>query len=251
MNNSAAKSKEKSVQWLRLLIGLILVFGIFQWTATALESDRGQFGGLVGLLVVTATVLAEKLLFNKSFKDSIKAVGIRFPNKIGFLTVSGICLLIWLTIFIFALATNSRFDFYPNWYLLVSGLFFQAGVAEEILFRGYLFGRIREKYTFWKAAILAAFPFILVHLILFYSLPWAIAVASILLSILLSFPFARLFELDGSIWAPAILHFVVQGTIKILIVSGESANLFPIFWMAVCAVIPWIVFVVSNNSKSE
>lgn len=238
------------VQWLKLLVGLIVIFALFHWTATVLGSDRGQFGVLIGLLVVGALTFAEKVLFGKSFKESIKFIGLTRPNKIGLLTVIIICLIMLLSVLVFAFATNSSFSFYPDWYWLVPGLFFQAGIAEETLFRGYLFGHIRQKYTFWKAATLAAFPFILVHLIMFYSLPFPIAAASIILSIILSFPLARLFELDGNtIWSPAILHFVVQGTVKVLVAEGESANLFPLFWIAVCATIPLLVFFVRGRAK--
>ena len=250
MKDHSLNLQENSVQWLKLLLGLIVIFALFHWTATVLGSDRGQFGVLIGLLVVAALIFAEKVLFGKSFKESVKFIGLMRPNKIGPLTVIIICLIMLLSVLVFAFATSSSFSFYPNWQFLIFGLFFQAGIAEETLFRGYLFGHIRQKYTFWKAATLAAFPFILVHLIMFYSLPFPIVAASIILSIIMSFPLARLFELDGkTIWSPAILHFVVQGTVKVLVASGESAELFPLFWIAVCAVIPLLVFFVPHRAK--
>ncbi len=252
MEHNSSNLEKTSVQWLKLLAGLIVVFAMFHWTADALGSDRGQFGVIVGLLIVASLIFAERFLFGKSFKESVEALGLTQPNKIGLLIVIAICVLMFLTIFIFAAATNSTFSFYPEWYWLIPGLFFQAGLAEETLFRGYLFGHIRQKYTFWKAATLAAFPFILVHLILFYTMPLPIAAASIILSIITSFPFARLYELGGkTIWSPAILHFVVQGTVKILVASGESAEIFPIFWIAVCALIPLLVFFVPNHEKDN
>jgi hypothetical protein len=88
-------------------------------------------------------------------------------------------------------------------------------------------------------------PFTVVHLILFFSMSWPIALASILLALVMSFPLAKLFELGGrTIWAPAIVHFVVQGLVKVVVVSGESAGLFPVFWMTVCAVVPLCAFCV-------
>ena len=236
------------MQWLRLFLGLVLVFALFHWTASVLGSDRGQHGVLIGLLVVAAIITAKIFLFNKSFKESVKEVGLTSPKSSGILIAILISVLMLLTILVFSSVTDSSFSFYPKWYLLVPGLFFQAGIAEETLFRGYLFGHIRTKYSFWKAAILAAVPFILVHLMMFYSLSFAIAFASILLAVVTSFPFARLFELGGNtIWAPAILHFVVQGTVKVLIASGESAETFPLFWIAVCALIPLLVFLMPEK----
>ena len=241
-------TQNHSVQWLRLSFGLVLVFALFHWTASVLGSNRGEFGIIIGLLVVTATIAVKIFLFNRSLKDSVKDVGLTRPNALGILIAFVISVLMLLTIFVFAIVTDTSFSFYPDWYLLIPGLFFQAGIAEETLFRGYLFGYIRKKFSFWKAAGTAAIPFILVHLIMFYSLPFAIAFASILLSVIMSFPLARLFEFGGNtIWAPAILHFVVQGTVKVLVASGESAQSFQLFWITVCAVIPLLVFLLPGK----
>ena len=65
--------------------------------------------------------------------------------------------------------------FYPGWISLLPGLFAQAGIAEEVLFRGYLFGHVRVGRTFWRAAAVSMLPFVSVHLILFFSMPWPIA----------------------------------------------------------------------------
>ncbi len=236
------------MQWFRLFVGLILIFALFHWTASVLGSDRGQFGILIGLLIVGATIAAKIFLFNRSFKQSVKEVGLTRPNGSGIFVAILICFLMLFTVFVFTFVTHSSFNFYPDWYLLVPGLFFQAGIAEETLFRGYLFGHIRQRYSFWKAAGIAAVPFILVHLIMFYSLPFAIALASILLAVVTSFPFARLFELGGNtIWAPAILHFEIQGAVKVIVPSGEPAQTFPLFWIAVCALIPLLVFLLPDR----
>ena len=75
-------------------------------------------------------------------------------------------------------------------------------------------------------------------------MPWPVALAALLLSLVLSFPLARLFDLGGStIWPPALIHFVVQGTVKIVEVSGPGSPAFPLVWIAASAVIPMLVFV--------
>jgi hypothetical protein len=89
--------------------------------------------------------------------------------------------------------------------------------------------------------MLATVPFVAVHLVLFATMPWPVALAAVLLSTIISFPLARLFELGGNtIWAPAILHFVVQATIKIVETPGDTG--LPIAWMAASMIIPWLVF---------
>jgi membrane protease YdiL (CAAX protease family) len=109
------------------------------------------------------------------------------------------------------------------------------------LFRGYLFRRLRQGRSFWKAALLAMIPFVVVHLFMFATLPWTIALAAVVLAIVISFPLTHLFELGrNTIWAPAILHFTVQGAIKVLELPGDT--LLPVVWMAASATIPYLAF---------
>ena len=99
---------------------------------------------------------------------------------------------------LFVRAKGLTSTFYPGWVSLLPGLFAQAGIAEEVLFRGYLFGQVRVGRTFWRAAALSMVPFVSVHLVLFFYMAWPIALASVLLAIAISFPLAYLFELGGT-----------------------------------------------------
>jgi membrane protease YdiL (CAAX protease family) len=231
------------LQVLKLLGGLIVVFALFHWIATVLGSDRGQAGIVVGLIIAAATVAFEAALFKKPVIEAARFVGLGRPAARGLAIALAISLLLFLTIPAFGAATSSAFSFYPGWLWLVPGIFFQAGIAEETLFRGYLFGHFRERHDYWKAASLSAIPFVLVHLIIFYSNPWPIAAASVLLAVITSFPLSRLFEIGGNtIWPPATVHFAIQSGVKLFIPEGESAGLYPLYWIAACAVMPWIVF---------
>ena len=131
----------------------------------------------------------------------------------------------------------------PGWGWMLPGLFAQAGIAEEVLFRGFLFRYVRIGRSFWRAALLSMVPFVGVHLLLFWTMPWPVALAALLLSVIISFPLARLYELGGNtIWAPALLHFVVQGAIKVVNLA-EGAESFAIGWMIASAVVPLLIFV--------
>jgi hypothetical protein len=58
-------------------------------------------------------------------------------------------------------------------------------------------------------------------------------------------PLAYLFELGGNtIWGPAILHFVIQAVVKVTTLSDGDGPVFPIVWMATCASVPFLVFLV-------
>ena len=144
--------------WRKLLFGLIAVFVLFQWIATYTGSTRGEAGVLVGLIVVTAMVIVERIGFQDSFIDAKRSVGLLLPKAQGVIVGIVIAKAMFAMIFIFSWLTGSTFEMYPNWQLLMIGIFFQAGIAEETMFRGFLFGHLRQRHTFGKAVFFSAIP---------------------------------------------------------------------------------------------
>jgi hypothetical protein len=51
----------------------------------------------------------------------------------------------------------------------------------------------------------------------------------------------------NTIWAPALVHFVTQGALKIVILPDEIATTLPIAWIAAGAVVPYFVFFVRRS----
>jgi membrane protease YdiL (CAAX protease family) len=234
-------------EWLRLLLGLTLVFALFQWLGAALASDRGQAGLVVGALVVVAIFAVERVLFARSLRIAARTLGLGRPQAKGLLVAAGAGLMLVSIVPVFVSVTGASAALVTGWASLIPGLFAQAGIAEETLFRGYLFGHLRPGRSFWRAAAVSMLPFVAVHLFLFVTMPWPIATASLLLAVVISFPLAHLFELGGAtIWAPALLHFVVQGTVKIVVMSGVSASTFALVWIAASAILPMLVLLIAR-----
>jgi membrane protease YdiL (CAAX protease family) len=227
--------------WGSLLVGLAIVFVLFQGLAHALTSDRGQAGLPVAAVVIAALLAVERVLFGQSAMSALRSLGFGLPAFSGLSVALAVSVLLLAVIPIYAWMRGAAIVPYPSWPWLVPGLFAQGGVAEEALFRGYLFGRLRRGRSFWRAATLAAVPFVLVHLYLFATLPWPVALASVLLATVISFPLSHLFELGGNtIWPPALLHFTVQGAVKVLEVPSDA--FMPVVWMMASAALPYLAF---------
>ena len=234
--------------WLKLTASVGGVFLAFHLLADALGSDRGQAGVQVGAVVVALTLAVDRALFGSRGRAARLALGFDRAALLGLVVSATICLVMLAAVPIFSLSVQSNAIWRPTPPLHVLGLAMQAGVAEELLFRGYLFGRLRDGRSFGRAAFAAMPPFVLVHLMLFFTMPWPVALAAVLLAAVMSFPFARLYEIGGhTIWAPALLHFVVQGTVKIVEFPLAGATTFPIVWMLVAAIVPWLVFLVRRR----
>ncbi len=238
-------------EWARLLLGLLAIFTLFQWSAVSLGSDRGEAGLLVGALVLGTTLAVERAWTGQTLRSAAHAIGLGIPHRTGLAVSFGISALLLLVVPIYALVTGASVTIDARSLWLLPGLFAQAGIAEEVLFRGYLFGHLRHGRSFWRTAGLSMLPFVAVHLLLFFTMPWPIALAALSLSVVLSFPLAHLFELGGpTMWPPAVLHFVVQGTVKILNISGDASSLFPIVWMASSVLIPLLALVIPRPPES-
>lgn len=80
-------------------------------------------------------------------------------------------------------------------------------IAEELLFRGYLFGRIRERFGFWLTTIVVSIVFGIVHL------QWNVGIDVAVLSIFLCY----LREKTGTIWASMVLHAIKNGVAYVLL----------------------------------
>jgi membrane protease YdiL (CAAX protease family) len=231
--------------WVRFTAGLLAIFVLFHQLAVVLGSSRGEAGLLVAAVVVAATIAAQVVLFGQPPATAIRWLGLGRPALRGVIAALAIALLLALIIPAFAAVRGLSVESYPGWVWLLPGLFAQAGIAEETLFRGYLFHHVREGRTFWRAVLVSLVPFAAIHLLLFRTMPWPVAMAAVALAVAVTPPLAYLFELGGNtIWGPAILHFVIQGLVKIVQIAGEASIVFPIVWMAACGTVPFLLFLV-------
>lgn len=87
-----------------------------------------------------------------------------------------------------------------------------APVAEEILFRGYLFGKLRKHAPLWISILITSVLFALVHF------QWNVALDVFALSIVL----CLLRVVSGSIWPSILLHMLKNGIAFYLLFINPS-----------------------------
>ena len=76
-----------------------------------------------------------------------------------------------------------------------------APIAEEMIFRGYLYGKLKKRIPWWGAAVLTSILFGLAHG------QWNVAVDTFVLGMFLS----TLREFTGSLWPAILLHMAKNG----------------------------------------
>lgn len=224
------------------IAGFFVLWLVLDRSAAWLGSLSGEGGLIVCALVLAVAILLERLLFAQRPLAALRDLGLVAPAAPGL--VAALVLSAALLAFypVWAALTGTPLTLRDGWVAMLPGLFAQGGVAEETVFRGYLFRHFRTGRTFWRAALVSAVPFVAVHLLLFATLAPAIAAASVVLAVSISFPLAWLFERGGNtVWAPAVVHFVVQGSIKVVETADAFAPLVAA-WIVLAAVLPWAVF---------
>ncbi|MGE7946920.1 CPBP family intramembrane glutamic endopeptidase [Lysinibacillus sp. NPDC093688] len=91
------------------------------------------------------------------------------------------------------------FDDYLNGFLM-------AGLAEEIVFRGLILQEINKKMTFWKANIITALLFLVVHYPIWIYDEKIFHIGTHLYVLFLGLLFGFVYKKTGSIWSVIILH---------------------------------------------
>lgn len=130
-----------------------------------------------------------------------------------------------------------------NWLWKLSGIVAIHGVAEEALFRGFLFHHLREGRTFNRAAFLSLLAFAVAHVYLFTYMPAPLALFATLLSLASAFPFAYLFERGGNtIWAPVLLHVSIHA-VSFFDISEPHVMTAGVVWMTFLMLMLVLIYV--------
>jgi len=102
-------------------------------------------------------------------------------------------------------------SYYEYWLVFVT-LIIVAPIAEEVLFRGYLYGKLRKIIPVWAAVGIVSLLFGAVHG------QWNVAIDVFVLSIVL----CSLREVTGNIWAGVLLHMLKNGLAFYLLFINPS-----------------------------
>lgn len=84
-----------------------------------------------------------------------------------------------------------------------------APIVEELLYRGYLYSKLRNSFSIWLSIIVTSIAFGAAHLWVGPDLPlqWAVAVDTFTLSLVM----CATREYTGAIWVPIMMHMAKNG----------------------------------------
>ncbi|MDQ3123816.1 MAG: CPBP family intramembrane metalloprotease [bacterium] len=195
------------------------------------ESVAGQFTYVLLAEVIAITLIFHLLKRAHIMRARIGWVRPAFRDVGWSLIAYGIYFMVYLAVIIIAqklipslnVDQEQKIGFdtaYSNLHLLMTfvSLVVLPPLAEEIIFRGYLYSSLRSKFNFKKATILTSILFGIAHLQFGAGAPllWVAAIDTFILSYFLCY----LRERTGSLWAPILLH-AIKNCIAYVILFGS------------------------------
>ena len=199
------------------LIAWILV-GLFHITDSGMNNNAIQavFTAITYLVAVTVTIFVPWLIIkNKTTREEL---GIRGLPTWSDLLLAPIGFIVFMFVATILLALLQKFlpgvDWQQNQNVGFSNLLTQsdfmltfvmlvivAPIAEEVIFRGWLYGKLRAKIPAIPAIILVSILFGIVHG------QWNVGVTVFVMSIVM----CTLREITGTIWGGVLLHIIKNG----------------------------------------
>lgn len=239
-------------QTVKLYLSFIAAFFVMHYTGEVLMKLPYISNAVVVFVAVLLTILSlNKLIYDKSIKTSISNIGLRKTNLSGLAPGIFVSAALLCTYPLIGYLLNASITLANSWQWNMIGLMFTAGVAEEMLFRGYLFGSLRRKMSFRKAVLISALCFTAAHLVMFTYMDWPVALLSTLLAVATSVPLAFLFEKgNNSVWSPAIVHTAIR-TVGLVVITDEKYFMqFSMIWIAACMIVPYIVLIFYKDFRA-
>ena len=213
-----------------LVSGLVQVLDLASVSLSAVNPNvlNTSFAALIYLLTLLIAI-GVPWIANKKYRLSLDDIGLgRLPTWTDiWMTPVGLIVYFILTTVLIAAATslfpsfdvkevqdtgfadlNFRYEYIVAFITLVV----IAPIAEEILFRGYLFGKLLKVVPIWIAVLATSLLFGFVHG------AWNVAIDTFALSIIL----CVLRLTTGSLWAPIMLHMTKNGIAFYLLFINPS-----------------------------
>ena len=135
-----------AAQWARFLLGfavlLAVLLGMSELDAT------GRFGLAILAVVLAVGLAVERLLYRNAPREALRLLGFGRPGGRALLAACVVGALVQLVYPLTAAITGATFTLRPDWPWLLIGIFAFHGLAEELVWRGYAYRRLRVGRSF-------------------------------------------------------------------------------------------------------
>lgn len=244
---AALEESPRKIWWMTLakvIAGFIVLYLVLQFSPLLMLPRLGQN---VSVMITAAVMLGlavgfQVLFFRRRPLEALRQLGYGRPGGraiVVALILSGLMLLFFPAL---VLVTGTTLRLNDDWLLTLASIILFSGLAEETLFRGYVFGNLRRSSPFLRAGFVSLLLFAAVHLYLFVGNPFMIGLAATLVAVSAAYPLAYLFERGGStLWAPVIVHSATH-IIRLVAIPQEFYMPAMMAWLGMQIFMPLLIF---------
>jgi membrane protease YdiL (CAAX protease family) len=247
--NSTPAGVGRGYLW-RIVLGAAVMYLVLQGGLNLLTPriDLTLAAIVVAAAMMVVAFLIERWSFGRDFPHAFRALGLSRPR--GRAMVVSLTITAAMAAFFpaFSLATGVPIELRPDWLWVLLGAIALNGIAEETLFRGFVFGHLRQAgQSFWRAGFTSLLIFALVHLYLFATNPALVATLALIVAIVAAFPLAFLYERAGNtIWAGVVLH-VGAHFFRLVNIPEAQYMTVALTWLVLQIGVPFLVLLFANN----
>jgi membrane protease YdiL (CAAX protease family) len=230
---------------LRFLAGFGVLLAVLLATSELDATGRWGLAILAAVLVVGLAV--ERVIYGTGLWEAVRLLGLGRPGGRALVAACAVGALVLLVYPVLTAITGVAPSLRPDWAWLLIGIFAFHGVAEEMVWRGFAYRRLRAGRSFGRA-VLWTMPLVaLAHVPVLISSGPLVGVAALLVAAVTSLPLAYLFDTGrATIWAPAVVHTAID-SFKLVVVADAALTTFSLLLAAVSLVVPLLVLAVPRN----
>jgi membrane protease YdiL (CAAX protease family) len=234
--------------WARFLLGFLILWAVLAGASSA--DPTARWGPAILAVVVAASLGVSRGLYRLPLNEAVRALGLSRPDRRS-LTVSAVIsalvLLVWPAT---AWLSGTAIPLRPDWPMVLIGILTLHGLAEELVWRGYVFRRLAQGRSFWPA-VCWSMPLIAVtHIPIVVTSGPAIGVGAMLVAAVTSIALSRLYTMGGgTLWAPTLLHTAID-SFKLVVLPAAALPIYPFLIIGFSLVVPLLVLVVPGRTPT-
>lgn len=231
--------------WLQFLAGFALIAGVLLG-AGAVDAT-GRWGLAILAAVLVTAVVVERVQRGPGVGDALRRLGLVRPRGRAMALAAAVSAPVLLVLPLTAALSGAAPALRPDWAWLLIGIIAFHGLAEELVWRGYAFRRLREGRSF-AAAVAWTMPLVAAaHVPIVVTLGPAVGLGAMLVAAVTSVPLGYLFEVGGrSIWPPALLHTAIDA-FKLVLIPAVALPTFSVLIIVAALVVPLLVLAVPRH----
>jgi membrane protease YdiL (CAAX protease family) len=234
--------------WVRFLAGFAVLGAVLLGTSALDATGRW---GLAILAAVLATALAveamEAMARRCTLAAALRRVGLGRPGGRALALAAVVSGLVLLAFPLTAVVSGTAPALRPDWPWLLVGVLAFHGLAEELVWRGYVFRRLRagrgfRAATWWTMPLIAA-----AHVPIVVTMGPAIGLGAMLVAAVTAFPLGYLYETGGNtVWAPALVHTAIDA-FKLVVIPAAAVTTFSSLLIVVSLTVPLLALAVPRR----